>query len=238
MKDEIDVIELKEKLKDVIPLNAGGSYKLLWDMLYHIRLLKYIRQRHFKLIINKINNKPKYSKISSKKILSGLSVLGLVKNTYEDVYVSTFKSLSLLKQLGHNTSILPINLMGDGKDNEINNTEVFIQAINLPDFLFLLYPNFEYLRPDALLVRGTKEKYWLEFLEVEASKSNWNGWLENKRINYLKLAGEKRPFSYWVSHCKLLDLPIPDIKDFRFSVSIIGKIKKDFGVGFNFMEDL
>ncbi len=201
-------------------------------MLYHIRLLKYVHRSQLKEIDSR------YSKICSAKKLSKLVELGLVENTYQEVFVSTPDSLELLKKLGYNTSILPKNFKGDGNINELNNTEVFIQALKLPDFIALLYPNFEYLRPDALLIRGTKENYKLEFIEVEASKSNWNDWLENKRINYLKLAGEKRPFSYWVTQCKLLELPIPDINDFKFSVSVIGTIKKDFGTGFNFMEEL
>jgi hypothetical protein len=232
LKDEIDIKELKDDLREVIPLNAGGSFKLLWDMLYHIRLLKYIRRSQLKEIDSR------YSKICSAKKLSKLVELGLVKNTYEDVFISSNKSLRLLKQLQYQTQTLPKDISGEGVINELNNTEVFIQALKLPDFIALLYPNFEYLKPDALLVRGTKEKYRLEFLEVEASKSNWNDWLENKRINYLKLAGEKRSFNYWVSQCKLLDLPVPEINDFRFSISIVGKAKKDFGIGFNFMEEL
>ena len=232
MKDEIDLYELKDKLRTVIPLNAGGSFKLLWDMLYHIQLLKYIRRTQLKDIDSR------YSKICSEKKFNKLLDLGLIKNTQGKIFTSTYKSLCLLKQLKYPTQTLPKNISGDGSINELNNTEVFIQALKLPDFLTLLYPDFEYIKPDALLVRRIKEKYKLEFLEIEASKSNWDNWLENKRINYLKLAGEKRVFSYWVSQCKLLDLPIPDIMNFRFSVSIIGDIKKNFGEGFNFMEKI
>jgi len=232
LKDEIDVYVLQEKLIAGFTLNSWGSYEAIWDMLHDIRRLKYVRRNQ----LSSINNR--YTKTCSPKKITRLIELGLIKKTDNGVLLSTAQSLQFLKLLNFNTQILPKDISGDGNINELNNTEVFIQALKLPDFIALLYPNFEYLRPDALLVRGTKERYKLEFLEVEASKSNWNDWLENKRINYLKLAGEKRPFSYWVSQCKLLDLPIPDIKDFRFSVSIIGKIKKDFETGFNFMENL
>ena len=201
-------------------------------MLYHIRLLKYVRQSQL------VKIKKRFDKICSEEKLSQFVKLGLLENTQEDIYKSTYKSLCLIKQLKYPTQTLPDYNKGKGDVNEINNTEVFIQALKLPDFIALLYPNFEYIRPDALLIRGTKEKYKLEFLEVEASKSNWNDWLENKRINYLRLAGEKRPFSYWVSQCKLLDLPVPDINKFCFSVSIIGKVNNNFGEGFNFKEEL
>lgn len=232
VKDKLDLQELKDKLRTIIPLNSGGSFSLLWEMLYHIRLLKYVHRKQLKDIDSR------YSKICSAKKLSKLTEFGLVENTYQDVLVSTPDSLELLKKLGYNTSILPKNFKGNGDINELNNTKIFIQALKLPDFMALLYPNFEYIRPDALLVRGTRDRYKLEFLEVEAKKPNWDSYLENKRINYLKLASEKRPFSYWVSQCKLLDLPIPDINNFKFSVSIVGSIKKDFGTGFNFMNNL
>jgi len=232
LKDEIDVYVLQEKLVAGFTLNSWGSYEAVWDMLHDIRRLKYVRQNQ----LSRINNR--YTKTCSPKKITRLIELGLIKKSENGIIISTEKSLQFLKQLNYNTTILPKNISGDGSINELNNTEVFIQALNLPDFFALLYPDFEYLKPDALLIRGTKEKYKLEFLEVEASKSNWDNWLENKRINYLKLAGEKRVFSYWVSQCKLLDLPVPGINDFRFSVSIIGKLNKDFGEGFKFLEVL
>lgn len=237
MTGDIDYYELKEKLREVIPLNSGGSYKLLWDMLYHVRLLKYVRRSQLKDIDSR------YSKICAAKKLLKLSELGLLKNTQEDIFIATDKVLPLLKQAGYNTKTLPKSIEGSGNINEQNNTSIFIQALKLPDYKFLLFPVFydndkPYLKPDALLVRGNKDKYKLEFLEIEASKSNWNDWLENKRINYLKLASEKQVFNYWKAQCSFLNLPVPEIADFKFSVSIIGKINKNFGEGFNFSERL
>src|ERR1035438_10123665 len=54
-----NLIELLEKLRTIIPFDSGGSFKLLWNMLYHIRLLKYVRQSQLKLINSR------YSKICS-----------------------------------------------------------------------------------------------------------------------------------------------------------------------------
>ena len=237
MKDEIDLYELKESLRDVIPLNSGGSFKLLWDMLYHIRLLKYVRRSQLKEIDKR------YSKICAADKLKKLVERDLIKNTQADIFISTFRSLNLLKQLKYQTVTLPTNISGEGSINELNNTEVFIQALKLPDFKALLYPTFyldnkPFLKPDALLVRGTKEKYKLEFLEVEASKPLWENWLEEKRINYLILAQDKQAYSYWKAQCSYLNITPPDIKDFKFSVSIIGEVKMNFGTGFNFIERL
>jgi len=232
-----DLVELKNKLRDIIPLESGGSFKLLWDMIYHIRLLKYVRQSQIHLI-----NK-RYSKICTKDKLERLIEFGLLTNTYLDVYIATNLTLPLLKNLGYNINLLPRAVSGEGQINELNNTEVFISALKLPDFKALLYPTFmfndkPFLKPDALLVRAKGNKYKLEFLEVEASKPLWENWVEEKRVKYLFLAQDRQAYSYWKAQCAYLDITPPDIKDFKFSVSIIGEFKMDFGTGFNFMERL
>ncbi|MHB8581038.1 MAG: hypothetical protein ACYDA4_14435, partial [Ignavibacteriaceae bacterium] len=182
-------------------------------------------------------------KLCKVKKLNKLVELEYLQNTYEDVYFATDKVMPLLHKNGYQTKLLPKNINGLGKENELNNTEVFIQALNFPDYKALLYPVFSenntpYLKPDALLVRAKDGAYKLEFLEVEASKPDWDNWLENKRINYLKLAKDNQAYSYWKTYCSYLSLPVPNIKDFKFSVSIIGNVKKDFGQGFNFIEHL
>lgn len=237
MKGEINIEELKRQLQPILPLSSGGSYNLLWKMLYHIRLLKYVRQPLLKIIDSK------YQKICSLEKLKQYEELDLLKNTHENVFISTNKSLRLLKQVGFETALLPKNIKGEGDINELNNTEVFIQALKLPDFKILLYPSFgdinnPFLIPDALLIRLNKDSYKLEFLEIEAKKPNWADVIENKRINYLKLANSKLAYSFWLDKCYHLGIKPPDIKEFKFSVNFIGKIKKDFGVGFNFVEEL
>lgn len=222
---------MKDLLKDIIPLSGGGSYKLLWDMLYHIRLLKYVRQPDLKAI------NPRYAKICAVKKLDRLIELGWLSNPYSDVYIATDAVLPVLKDNGYQIKTLP-KASGYGGINELNNTSVFIQALNLPDFKALLFPSFDYIRPDALLVRASFNKYKLEFLEIEAEKPDWVDWVENKRINYLKLASDRQVYAYWKSVCSYLNLPVPEERVFRFSVSFVGKIKLDFGKGFNFVERL
>ena len=133
----MELLELKNELRDIIPLESGGSFKLLWDMLYHIRLLKYVRQSDLKLINSR------YSKICSIKKLDRLVELGLLKLTDNNIYVSTQKSLEILKEAGYDTRAVPKNFTGEGGINEINNTQVFIQALKLPDFkiCFILHLN-------------------------------------------------------------------------------------------------
>jgi hypothetical protein len=228
----VELSELKNELRDIIPLESGGSFKLLWDMLYHIRLLKYVRQSDIKLINSR------YSKICSVKKLDRLVELGLLNNADKNIYTATDDVLPLLKEFGFNIKTLPKSINGSGGTNELNNTEVFIQALKLKDFKNLLYPAFDYIRPDALLVRANDKGYKLEFLEIEASKAGWTDWLENKRINYLRLSRDRQVFAYWKAHCSYLGFPYPDINSFKFSVVFICSVKKDFGQGFIFKEKL
>lgn len=231
MSKKADLDDIIKKARVVLPKDFEGD-KLLWDMIRDIRLLKYIRRSQLK-DVNHL-----YSKICAKEKINTLIELKLIRYSLEDIIVSSAASLRVLRKLNYPTDLYPKGGEGKGDINELHNTEVFIQALKLTDYKALLYPNFGYIEPDALLVRGTKEKYYLEFLEVEVSKSNWPTYLEQKRINYLRLAGDIKAYNYWKEKCELLNLTAPDIKDFRFSVSVIGKVKKDFGTGFNFMEEL
>jgi hypothetical protein len=227
----IEHLELKEKLRKIIPLSAGGSFQLLWDMLYHIRLLKYVHQIQLKEI------NPRYSKICAAEKLNYLVELGLLESPKKGIYCATEKTSQPLWKEKYPVKALPKISSGEGDINQLNNTEVFIQALKLPLFKTLLYPHFEYIIPDALLVFMDKDRYKLEFLEIEAGKSNWSDYLETKRINYLKLAQDEIAFSYWKAQCSYLNIKPPDIKDFKFSVTIIGNITKDWA-GFNFKERL
>jgi len=232
LKNRVEHLELKEKLREIIPLNAGGSFQLLWEMLYNIRLLKYVHQSQLRQI------NPRYSKICATDKLEYLVKLGLLESPRKDVYFATEKSTQPLWEEKYPVKTLPKISSGQGDINQLNNTEVFIQALKLPLFKTLLYPYFDYILPDALLVLMDKEKYKLEFLEIEAGKSNWSDYIENKRINYLQLANDERVFSYWKSQCAYLNIKPPDIKDFKFSVTFVGNITKEFGAGFKFMEQL
>lgn len=237
MKDVVDLEELKDQLREVIPLNSGGSFQMLWDMLYHIRLLKYVRQPQIKLIHKN------YEKISADKKLKEYIKLDLLSVSKKNIYSASNKSLQILKQLKYPYKTLPKMISGEGDINEINNTTVFIQALKLPDFKTLLYPRFPdsdrpNLIPDALLVIEREGQYKLEFLEVEASKPNWDNWLEKKRDKYIALAKSREAYDYWKIKAQYLNMPVPDIKDFKFSVTFICKINKDFGPGFTFKDKL
>ncbi|MFH1052773.1 MAG: hypothetical protein V1779_17775 [bacterium] len=154
------------------------------------------------------------------------------QNTYDILKIKKIKKDFI------DISLLPEIPKGKGDINELNNTDVFIQALKLPDFYFLLYPNFEYLIPDALMVLKQNYQYKLVFIEVEAQKPNWDSYLENKLQNYIKLSQNIDVYNYWISVAPKLKLRIPTIDEFKFTVAIIGNITKDWGDCFIFRKSL
>ena len=232
----MDLQAVKEKVKDKIALGMGGSYELFFDMLYHMRLLKYVRPDHIKLI-----NK-RFEKICSLNKLREFCDLGILENPQGDVFTVPDSAVKILKEAGKNIKLLPEEVKGYGGINELNNTDVFITALKLSNYYALLYPQFPkvgpYIRPDALLVLKEEKRYRLFFLEIQ--KLDWEQNLEDKRRNYLRLSGDDLVFKYWLNMCdkNLLNLPIPKIDDFKFSVILVCSKKLDWGEGFIFTDSL
>jgi hypothetical protein len=223
-----------DELAFVIPRKAGATFSQLWQIFYYTRMFKYISYRHY------IQIKPAYNKICTYKNLQALCALGYLKSPQYEVYCATNKVLPILKEAGFNTDILPLEPIGKGDINELNNTDVFVEATKLPHFYAALHHNFGYLIPDALLVQLDKEneKYKLTFLEIEAKKPDWENYLEKKRDSYFRLAKDIQFYNYWASICKLLKLPRPGVSELKFSTCFIGNIKKDFGNGFQFVHKI
>jgi hypothetical protein len=221
-----------DELADLVPRKAGATWSALWQVFYYTRLFKYIHRSHYPQI------KVSYNKICTDRNLLKLCQLGYFRSPQPDIYCATKKVLPILKEAGFNTNILPPESIGTGNINEIHNTDVFVQVTKLPGFYTLLYYNFNYLVPDALMVQLDKEnkRYKLTFLEIEAKKPDWQNYIEQKRENYLKLARDVRFFEYWSKTCSLLNLPQPLISTLKFSVYFICRINRNFGKGFKFIE--
>ncbi len=224
-----------EELAGLVSKRGGTTWASLWQVFYYTRLFKYVHRQHYPQI------KIFYNKICTDKNLRKLCELEYFRSPREDVYCATNKVLPILKEAGFNTDLLPSESVGLGDINELNNTDVFVQAVKLPHFETLLYPQFKdrtsgkpYLKPDALLVQkyADKRRYKLTFLEIEAKKPGWQNYVENKRDNYLRLAQDINFYHYWTSVCPLLGLPKPDISSLYFSVCLIGNIAHKFGSGF------
>jgi hypothetical protein len=231
--------QLKEAEQDLLSIQqqsrTNKSLKATYEMLYKTRMLKYVRKDQF------VKIRTTYGRFTSQEKLDFLCKKGWLEERMKSVYTTSDKTLPVLKSQGFNTDILPLKISGKGMINEIQNTESFIQAMNMEHFKALLYPKFGeqkvWLKPDALLVLHDEEnkKYKLTFLEVEAKKSDWNNYIQQKKEKYLRLARDIEFYNTWMILAKKLEFPHPEISTLKFSVRIIGSIKKDFGVGFNFI---
>jgi hypothetical protein len=223
---------VKSDIVGILPKDRKNkSFALVWDLFYYIRLFKYVHVRHFQKI------RKRFSHIQAAWKLDHLCKLGYLYSPQQDIYTATDKAVAVLNEISyHKPRIFPPELRGEGSINELNNTEVFIQALKMPCFSTLLYHDFGYIIPDALMMQrhNILPYYKLTFLEIEASKPDWENYLEKKRNNYLRLSQDIAFYNYWASVCPLLDLPKPDIAKLGFSVCIIGNIVKNFGYGFKF----
>lgn len=219
-----------DELACLIPRSAGATWNALWLIFYYTRLFKYIHKRHYPKI------KRSFDKICTHDKLQKLCRLGYFRNPQEDIYCATDKVLPVLKEVGFRTEILPSQPKGKGDSNELNNTEIFVLLTKMEHFHSLLYPNFGYIIPDAMLIQmdSVDHKYKLTFIEVEKQKPDWEQYLEIKRDKYLRLAKDVTAFTYWQECCEKLNITEPSIEDFCFTVTFFSSITKDFGKGFSF----
>jgi len=228
----------KENLQPHCAIGDGGSWQLMVDMLYHIRLLRYVTQTQIKIVNSR------YEKIATKKKLTALVQLGYLTMNAGS-YRATKKTTELLKALGYNITLLQPEPEGNGGVDSIKKTDVFIQALRLPNFKALLFPQFPkenpYVKPDALLVlvddKENPTKYQLNFLEIEAEKQDWDAHLEGKRINYERLGYDDQAYSYWVAKSGQIGFRKPTREQFCFRVMCVGNIKKEWR-GWEFRKEI
>lgn len=213
------------------------SYQQFFRLYYFIRLLRYANQTQLKSL-----QFSGVSKVATKEILKELVNLGHISiaDKQGTVFIANETTDKIIRAVKFNEenyfkvfSCLP---QGIDTSNDIKNTEVFIQAISLSNYYFLLFPDFDYIIPDALLVLKEENRYKLTFLEIETEQSNWTQRLERMRSNYLRLSKDIIVYDYWRKMSPLLKLPVPDLDLFKFSITIIGNISKDWGNGFEFRQ--
>ena len=149
-KITLNILRIQE-LEHLISKSGGGTWRNLFNLFYYTRLFKYVHQTQYKKI------KSSMFKVSASHKLKELCDREYLFSPSEDVYCATNKVLPILKEAGYLT-ILPEKPKGNGDINELNNTEVFIKLSKEPYFHTLLYPNFGYLIPDALLVELDKKE--------------------------------------------------------------------------------
>ncbi len=202
------------ELEHLTSKNGGGTWRKLFDVFYYTRLFKYIHKKQYRKIDNL------FSKTTATKKLLELCDRGYFFSPQKDVYCATEKVDPILKEAGYLT-IFPAEPKGIGDINELNNTEAFISLLKEEHFYTLLYPSFGYLIPDALLVEKNNDKYRLTFIEVEASKPDWDNWILDKQANYLKLSQDIQFYNWWITKCEKLGFKKPTIEEFKFNYKII-----------------
>ncbi|MBX7047317.1 MAG: hypothetical protein K1X86_15915 [Ignavibacteria bacterium] len=234
MKVEYKKIIKIDELAHLVPTKAGATFSQLWQIFYYTRMFKYVSYNHYSQI------KSSFNKICTYKKLEELCRLGYLKSPKHEVYCATNKVLPILQEAGFNINLLPNEPIGTGDINELNNTDIFIQAIKRKYFHTLLFPNFKYVIPDALLIEFDKDnaKYKLTFLEIEAKKPKWRDYLEEKRRNYIRLSKSTEVLKYWMEVCSKIGFSKPNLEDFKFNVCFVCTLKENFGNGFNFKSTL
>lgn len=227
----VNLRDFKEKIKDVIQLEKGGSYSLAVELIYYTRLFKYVRKDQYKTI------NPRFKKISDPDRLAQFVKIGVLE-VNDNVYKATEETTELLADFNYNVKLLPKIPAGYGDINQTSNTEYLIQSISLPHFKHISYPHFSYVIPDALLIRHKETKIKFDFLEIEAKKPNWSDYLLRKKKNYLLLSEDEVVFRYCSNLCDHLKLPKLRIDKFNFTVVFVSQLKYDFGKGFVFIDKL
>jgi hypothetical protein len=222
-----NIILVIDELKPL--LSGGATFSSLYRALYYTRKLRYLRHDQYKHI------DPLLSKICTKNKLKQLCELKYLKEVSPKVYTATNKVMPVLQQAKFLTRFLPAEPEGTGGINALNNTEVFIQALKIEHYYDLIFPNFGYIEPDALLIQKNEDKLKLTFLEIEAQKYGWADYLEKKKENYLLLAKDLKFYDYWKNYSRILNLKELTQQELKFSVTFICSLQKDFGEGFNFL---
>ena len=74
----------------------------------------------------------------------------------------------------------------------------------------------------------SESEYKLTFLEIETDKFYHDEYLNNKRMNYNRLAEDDQVYRYWVNISEHLKLKKPTKEQFCFSVKCITNLKLEF----------
>lgn len=138
---------------DLKPFTSGGvTYDAIYHGLYLIRQLRYLSPKEFKLL-DKVYPQFSFYKIFTTPKMKKLAETGYLEEVDNGIYCVPDRVIDLLRKRGFITKYLPSKPEGKGGVNVMNNIREFIKYMEKPDYLTLLFPTFNYIEPDALLVR-------------------------------------------------------------------------------------
>lgn len=208
----------KVKYPDLEDIQIGSTWTKLFKFLYTAGMLRYSTKEHLNQVSGQFGTPKKLTKLRERGFLTA------IRNG--DVYVITKKTRLLLEAEGFQIGLLQDDFNGLSVNHELKITDYILQAMQEEFFYFALFPNFTYMRPDALLVyKKSDREYKLVMLEIENEKSNWNDHLEKKRENYQRLSKDIDFYNLWKSYSEQLGLPYCTMEQFCFSVLVVGNIK-------------
>jgi hypothetical protein len=97
------------------------------------------------------------------------------------------------------------------------------------DFFAVIYPTFNFVIPDACIIRRRDSQVKIQMLEVEQPKANWREYLADKRDKYEQLARDEELWSRWFRHqCKVFGFNHCALKEFCFSVLCYSDVSFDW----------
>jgi hypothetical protein len=226
---------MKKHLEEVAKGNSGLSFAQVARLLWFARQVKYFTREQIKMFPTGF---PKYR---SKDKIDKLVALGLLEEN-NGIYKTTNEVVELLQTAQLPVEILVSNIEGKGTEENINNTDVFLDCLQREEHNGLFFPDFGYLRPDAVWIVSKIEnnllKYRILFLEVEKKKGNWKEYLQNKRDNYIRLASDYQVYAWWEETVKKIKFPLCKPEEFCFSVIAVGKVDFEYEVWFFSMEKI
>jgi hypothetical protein len=200
-------MQFADKYSDLVQTVKGSTYKKFFDWLYMAAQLRYATKDHLNRLSKQFGTKKKLDSLRESGFLTA------IRNG--DVYVITPKSTKVLEDEGYNISILQKDFNGLSVNHELKITDAILTL--QPYAVF--YYDFGYVRPDAIVILKRDNAYKIEMLEVEEPKSNWNAYLEDKKLNYTKLASDIEIYEkWWKVWSEKLKLPYPKMDNFCFDV--------------------
>lgn len=222
---------MKDELQEI---KKGTTWEKIYDCLWVIATVRYTTYDQLKKYFP---NETWRKHVATKKKLKLLTEKEFLRQSPDGVLMATRKTVRLLQDYSDkNYKILKIP-KGQGQRDSLYNTDTLLQIMLLPSFHALFYPVFHeskkddqpFLIPDGAIVFKKDNLARLVFLEIENSKPDWQGYLEQKRWKYMAIAAKKETWEeWWQEQCIKLDLKFCSLEEFGFSVWCIGEFEENW----------
>ena len=216
---------------DLEEVKKGATWQNIYDTLWHIGTVRYVTREQLK---GAFSDRVWCKKCVTPKKIQILADRNFINQSDNGALTITAKTTQLLKNYSnYNTDIIKLP-QGKGERDTLYNAETLLQAIKLPNFYALFYPEFyekptdrqPFLIPDGALVLRKEDKAKLIFLEIEKKKPDWENHMKGKKWKYETIAEREETWlEWWKGWCLLLKLNHCSINKFGFNVYCVGEFK-------------